>query len=290
MKRLIVVAAALLAAVTLAAAPSAAATPAAATPESLHVPLRVLSYNIHAGAGMDNVFDLDRTAAAIQATGADVIGLQEVDVHWGARSDWVDEASELASRLHMQSYFGYIYDLPPLTEGAPDRTYGLAILSRYPIVHAENHSITRLSTQVPNPTPEPAPGFPEVVVNVRGALVHVYDTHLDYRGDPSVRVMQVKDMLAIMADDEPGAQQVLVGDFNAQPQAPELAPLWQHVTDTWSVAGVGPGYSYPADQPTAKDDYVTVSQGIGVRDVSVPDTLASDHRPMLADITVTRGA
>lgn len=285
MKRLIAVAAALLAAATLAAAPSAAATP-----ESRHVPLRVVSYNIHAGAGVDGVFDLDRTAAAIRATGADVVGLQEVDNHWGDRSDWTDEAAELASRLHMASYFGYIYDLPPLTEGAPDRTYGLAILSRYPIVHAENHSITRLSTQVPNPTPEPAPGFPEVVVNVQGALVHVYDTHLDYRGDPTVRAMQVNDMLAIMAEDEPGAQQVLVGDFNAQPQAPELAPLWQRVTDTWSIAGAGPGYSYPADQPTAKDDYVTVSDGIGVTDVSVPDTQASDHRPMLADITVTRGA
>lgn len=287
MKRLLAVAGALLAAATLATAPAAAAV----TPDSLQVPLRVVSYNIHAGAGMDNVFDLDRTAAAIRATGADVVGLQEVDNHWGDRSDWTDETAELATRLGMRwSYFGYIYDLPPLTEGAPDRTYGLAILSRYPIVHAENHSITRLSTQVPNPTPEPAPGFPEVVVNVRGALVHVYDTHLDYRGDPSVRVMQVKDMLAIMAEDEPGAQQVLVGDFNAQPQAPELAPLWEHVTDTWSIAGDGPGYSYPADHPTAKDDYVTVSDGIGVTDVSVPDTQASDHRPMLADITVTRGA
>lgn len=286
MKKMIAVMAAVLAAMTLAAAPSAADT----IPDARHVPLRVLSYNIHAGAGMDNVFDLDRTAAAIRATGADVIGLQEVDNHWGDRSDWTDETAELATRLGMQwSYFGYIYDLPPLTEGAPDRTYGLAILSRYPIVHAENHSITRLSTQVPNPTPEPAPGFPEVVVNVQGALVHVYDTHLDYRGDPSVRVMQVKDMLAIMADDEPGAQQVLVGDFNAQPQAPELAPLWQHVTDTWSVAGVGSGHSYPADNPTAKDDYVTVSSGIGVTGASVPDTQASDHRPMLADITVTRG-
>lgn len=285
MRRLLLaVAAALLAAATLATAPAAAATP-----DSRHVPLRVLSYNIHAGAGEDGVFDLARTADAIRATGADVVGLQEVDNHWGDRSNWTDETAELASMLHMNSYFAYIYNLPPLTEGAPDRKYGVAILSRYPIVHAENHSITRLSTQVPNPTPEPAPGFPEVVVNVLGALVHVYDTHLDYRADPSVRAMQVKDTLAIMAEDGPGAQQVLVGDFNAEPDAPELAPLWQHVTEAWSVVGVGPGLTYPAVQPVKRIDYVTVSHGVGIRWATVPDAQASDHRPMLAGITVTRG-
>lgn len=283
MRRVLAVVATVLTAATLAAAP------AAASPASRHVPLRVLSYNIHAGAGEDGVFDLARTAAAIRATGADIVGMQEVDNHWSDRSAWTDETAELARRLHMRSYFGYIYDLPPLTEGAPDRTYGVAILSRYPIIHAENHWITRLSTQVPNPTPEPAPGFPEVVVNARGALVHVYDTHLDYRPDPSVRAMQVQDTLAIMAEDGPRAQQVLVGDFNAQPDAPELAPLWQHLTEAWAVAGDGPGYTYPSEQPTEHIDYVTVSRGIGIRWASVPDTQASDHRPMLAGITVTRG-
>lgn len=54
------------------------------------VPLRVATYNIHAGAGTDNVFDLDRQVAALRALDADVIGLQEVDVRWGDRSEWRD--------------------------------------------------------------------------------------------------------------------------------------------------------------------------------------------------------
>ncbi|MGB9375963.1 MAG: hypothetical protein WCB04_00425, partial [Mycobacteriales bacterium] len=47
------------------------------------VPLRVASYNIHAGIGSDGAFDLDRTAEAIRALDADVVGLEEVDVNWG---------------------------------------------------------------------------------------------------------------------------------------------------------------------------------------------------------------
>ncbi|MBX6356407.1 MAG: endonuclease/exonuclease/phosphatase family protein [Micromonosporaceae bacterium] len=267
----------------------APATAGADTPAARQVQLRVLSYNIFHGAGADGVFDLSRTAAAIRETGADIVGLEEVDQHWGDRSQWTDEAAELGAMLGMHSFFAHIYDLPPVTPGQPNRRYGLAILSRYPIVHAENHWITRLSTQDPNPTPASAPGFPEAVVNVRGALVHVYATHLDFRSDPSVRHMQVRDTLAILAQDRPHAQQVLMGDFNAGPDAPELAPLWERVTDAWTVAGEGPGLTYPAEQPAERIDYVTVSPGIGVTSVSVPATLASDHRPVLASLTVTRG-
>jgi hypothetical protein len=146
-----------LAAMLTLAVPAAAAAPNTAAHD---VPLRVMSYNIFHGAGSDNVFDLDRTAATIQAQHPDIVGLQEVDQTWDARSNFVDEPAALAKALHMSVFFGAIYDLPPLTEGAPDRRYGVAILSRYPIVHAVDHEITRLSTQDPNPVPAPAPGFP----------------------------------------------------------------------------------------------------------------------------------
>ena len=51
--------------------------------------MKVLTYNIHHGAGIDGVLDLERIAQVIEQSGADVIGLQEVDNHWSARSNWV---------------------------------------------------------------------------------------------------------------------------------------------------------------------------------------------------------
>lgn len=256
----------------------AAAAPAVAAPAAA---LRVLSFNMHTGIGADGQLDLARTAAAIRDTRADVVALQEVDVHWDPRSDFRDQARDLAGALHMRAFFAPIYDEDPLTPGAPRRKYGVAILSRFPVLHTTNHLLTRLSTQDPNPTPKPAPGFAEALVLVRGVPVHVYSTHLDYRADPAVRVLQVADTLRIMADDR--GPQVLLGDFNAPPGAPELAPLWTVLTDAAPA-----GLTYPADVPEQRIDYVTVSEKVRVRGATVPDTLASDHRPVLADLVVRR--
>lgn len=239
--------------------------------------LRVATYNIHAGAGEDNVFDLDRTASAIGSLHADVIGLEEVDVHWGERSQFVDEAGQLARKLGMYVFFAPIYDLPP-----DHRQFGVAVLSRYPILSAENHEITRLSTQTPDPVPAPAPGFAEVTVNVRGAFVHVYATHLDYRPDPSVRQAQVADMLGILAAD--GGPKVLVGDFNAEPSAPELAALWTPLRD----AAPNAGPTYPAAEPVSRIDLITVSPDVAVVGAQAVATVASDHRPVVADLLVRR--
>jgi endonuclease/exonuclease/phosphatase family metal-dependent hydrolase len=274
---------ALTASVTLAvSAFLAAAAPAAAAADQ-EIPLRAATYNIHAGAGEDNVFDLARTAQALRSLHADVIGLQEVDVHWGARSNFVDEARELAEKLDMRVFFAPIYDFDPATPGADRRQYGVAVLSRYPIIHAENREITRLSTQTANPVPAPAPGFADVTVNVRGAHVHVYSTHLDYRSDPSVRRAQVTDMLNILAADS--GPKILVGDFNAEPQAAELSALWQNGIRDAAPNGAK---TYPAAKPVKRIDLVTVSPDVtmlGAHDVAAT---ASDHRPVVADLLVQR--
>lgn len=255
--------------------------PVAAEAASRAVPLRVATYNIHAGAGLDNVFDLDRQTAALRSLRADVIGLQEADRHWGPRSEWRDLAGELAERLGMYVFFAPIYSLDPAEPGGPRAEFGVAVLSRYRIVSAENHEITRLSTQDPNPVPAPAPGFGEAVVRVKGRSVHVYVTHLDYRPDPAVRTAQVADTRRIMAEDR-GRPQILLGDFNAEPGAAELDPLWEKLTDA------DPGApTFPAKDPVKRIDYVAVSKGAArVRRAWVPESgaAASDHRAVVADL------
>lgn len=233
--------------------------------------LSVMTFNIHSGTGSDGTFDLPRVADAIRAQRPDVVGLQEVDVHWSERSGFVDEATELARSLGLAMYFAPIYDLP----GSPRRQYGVAVLSRYPILRTHNHSITRLSTQDQNAIPAPAPGFAEAVIGTPGGPVAVYVTHLDFRPDPAIRAMQAREMSAIMR----GPRQVLLGDFNAQPGAPELAPLWKGLVDAGGTA------TFPAESPTERLDYVAVSRGYRVVDVRVPTTRASDHLPVVVHIT-----
>lgn len=242
-----------------------------------HVPLRVMTYNIQAGAGADGNFDLERTAAAINARSPDVVGLQEVDRHWSARSRFVDEPAELARRTGMHAFFAPIYSLPPPRAGAPRREFGVALLTRGPIVSAHNRMITRRSSQTPDAKPKPGPGFAQVLTLQHGRPMRVYVTHLDFRADPSVRAAQVADMRAVMRH-APG---VLMGDFNTDPDAPELAPLHRRLHDAWT----GPrGYTFPVENPDRRIDQVLLPPRHTVARVHVPHTDAADHLPVVVDL------
>ncbi|MFG0262338.1 MAG: endonuclease/exonuclease/phosphatase family protein, partial [Novipirellula sp. JB048] len=92
----------------------------ASPPPAAETNFRVLSYNIRHGRGMDNVVDLNRTAAVIEKLQPDFVGLQEVDQRV-ARSGDINEPAELAKQLGMHAAFGSFMDL----QGG---RYGLAVL------------------------------------------------------------------------------------------------------------------------------------------------------------------
>jgi endonuclease/exonuclease/phosphatase family metal-dependent hydrolase len=252
----------------LASATLALATPAAATPART---MTVLSFNIHHGAGEDGVFDLDRVADEIRRTHADVIGLQEVDRHYGERSEWTDQPAELAERLGMHVVYGANLDLEPPAAGQPRRQYGTAILSRYPIQSWQN-------TPLPKGKPaEEQRGLLTAVVNVRGVKVRVMNTHLQHDSADS-RLLQAKVVAdAVVASKEPI---VLTGDLNAIPAAPEITTITEHLRDG------GNAFTYPAPVPTARIDYV-LTDGLPLFSKVLP-TEASDHRPVLTALAVWR--
>lgn len=233
-------------------------------------PFSVMSWNIAAGGG-----NLARTAETIRASNADIAALQEVDVRWSDRSAFVDQADSLAKLLGMSARFAPIYSIPDTLRRS--REFGVAILSRYPIVSWRNHEITRLSTQQQNAVPAKAPGFLEAVIDVRGNRMRVFSTHLDYRADPAVRRMQVSEMLDIINVSK--MPTILAGDLNAPPDAPELQPLraLRDAASAWD----GGAMTYPARLPVKRIDYVLVSDDFTVTAARVEATDASDHRPVI---------
>lgn len=237
---------------------------------------RVMTFNIHAGHG-----DLERVAHTIREADPDVVGLQEVDVNWAERSGFVDQAALLAAWLGMEFRFAPIYVLPAPGPDRPPRQFGVAILSRHPIVSWHNHEITRLSTQA-EAGPRPMPGFLQVTIDLAGTKVDVFDTHLDFRPDPAVRARQAADMLAIIGDRK--GPTILLGDLNAPPDSEELRPLFTRFGDAWTRSRA-PGHTYPGDAPVRRIDYVLFS-GLRVVAARVPVTDASDHRPVVVDFDV----
>lgn len=114
------------------------ALPAAAGAASPPRDLSMVSYNMRHGVGEDGVLDLDRIAGVIAESGADVVALQEVDNHWSARSDFIDQAAALANMLGMYHVYGANLDRDPAEPAQERRQYGTAILSAYPIVDSQN--------------------------------------------------------------------------------------------------------------------------------------------------------
>lgn len=233
----------------------------------------MLSYNIHHGAGVDGVFDLDRIAGVIRSSKADVVGLQEVDRHFGERSAWTDEPAELAERLGMHVVYGANLDLEPPAANQPRRQYGTALLSRYPIVSWRN-------TLLPKGRPaEEQRGLLEAVVDVRGVHVRAMTTHFQHNNAAS-RLLQAEVVAeAVRASREPV---VLTGDLNAVPAAPEITTLTAAMTDTHARSDLP---TYPAEAPVSRIDYI-LTTGARTLFTRVPATEASDHLPLLTRLLV----
>ncbi|WP_151770165.1 endonuclease/exonuclease/phosphatase family protein [Streptomyces abyssomicinicus] len=268
----------------LGAAP-AVATPAvtapAAVPSARPVPVRVLTFNIHHGAGTDGVFDLDRVARVIEGTDADVVGLQEVDRFWGARSGWTDVAAELGRRLGMWHVFGANLDLDPPAEGAPRRRYGTAVLTPWPILSWRNTPLPKLAGHEQR-------GLLRAEIQVRGARLRFAGTHLQHDNSPE-RQLQAASVRELLGDD--ARRTVLAGDLNALPDAPETGVLTDFLTDAWGAAGEGDGFTYGSLDPHARIDYLMASADVRVVRAAVVglDPGASDHLPVLADLLVGPG-
>ncbi len=268
----------ILAAVAAAIGPAAGAAQADDRHHDRGVPLRVATYNIHHAAGPDDVLDLEHVAQVLASTRADVIGLQEVDRHWGERSNFIDEAQWLADRLDRFVVYGANLDLDPLEPGQERRQYGTAILSRFPIRAWSN-------TYLPKFGDHEQRGLLEATIKVRGVTVRFANTHLQHN-DNLEREAQAAKIVELLGS-EP-RRTFLVGDLNATAETPEITTLTNVFTDAWTKVGEGDGFSYPSEDPHARIDYVLASRDVTPRRAKVALTDASDHLPVVVDVVVRR--
>ena len=89
-------------------------------PDQPPIPVRLVTFNTHHGVGADDRHDLPRLARLLADVDADVICLQEVDRHFGDRSEDVDQALLLSRALDMQLAWGPAIDRPGEAEAGGD--------------------------------------------------------------------------------------------------------------------------------------------------------------------------
>ncbi|WP_053365690.1 endonuclease/exonuclease/phosphatase family protein [Bacillus sp. FJAT-27245] len=247
-------------------------------PKGGSTPIKVMSYNIHHGVGIDNVLDLGRIAGLIDEEGADIVALQEVDRHFGARSNFEDQAKKLAYLLGYHYVYAANLDLNPLEDGANRRQYGTAVLSKYPIIHSQNYFLPSFGQE--------QRGLLETTINVKGNQIRVYNTHLGL--DVPQRLAQVTEIKKIVAAKKTPA--ILIGDLNAEPESDEIRLLLEGSNFIDVFENIDSVNTFPVEDPRIRIDYIFSSLGLKVSNQYVVYSTYSDHLPVVADFELERTA
>lgn len=230
--------------------------------------IRVMTYNIRHGEGVDGNVDLGRIADVITESKADVVALQEVDVGVD-RSSGVDQLRNLSNLTGLENrFFGKNIN----HDGGE---YGNAILSKFPIEDCTN-------THLPNIHPEQR-GIIQCLVDVGGKRVVVMNTHLDHREDDTERIESVRYIKDNVLPGYESMEIVMAGDFNDVPGSRVYDEVTEGFVDSWDVVGAGGGNTAPSDNPRSRIDYVFHTDRARAVSMRVIETLASDHRPALAE-------
>lgn len=233
--------------------------------------LRVMTYNIHVGVGMDKKLDLQRIAGVINAARPDLVGLQEVD-RGVKRTEGKDEIAELAALTRMEYAFAPNLDY----QGGK---YGVAILSRFSIKSTEHRMFE-------NKREAERRGMLRVEVEVERKTLNFVTTHLDYQLEDG-RLFETEQMLKFLEGLK--GPLIVVADLNDEPAGSAYKLMRTRFDDAWVTSGAKTeGFSYPADKPVKRIDHIFYSTGdrMRARKSWVIETLASDHVPVMAEIEI----
>lgn len=253
--------------------------------------VKVMSFNIAHGLGMDGITDLERTATVIEDSCATVIGLQEVDRFFGERSQFMDQVEWLGNRLGMYTAYGANLDYPPEREGMPNQQYGNAILSKYPITYSKNHHMTPVKQWYGN---DEQRGVLEAVIEIDDMAINVFNAHLSLK-DEELK-LSVNEILALTEKSKFPC--IVMGDFNAPPFYAPIRKMNRHFTDAFLKMKRGDAYTYPSPhsyhttgvdlKPVTRIDYIFFSPEMEVAQTATISTNVSDHLPIVADLMLAR--
>lgn len=216
--------------------------------------MRVATFNMRHAVGIDSILDLERSAAVVGDTGADLIGLQELD-RGVRRSGGVDQPGQIAQLTGMDVRFHR-------TVRTGGGEYGIAVATRAP-VEDRFVALPRAGTEEPRGA-----------IVVRHEALDVVVAHVS--NSTPAQGLQLIALAELVRD--LGPRVVLLGDLNVARH--NLGPL--------VAAGLDPGpeHTTMAQRPGVQIDYVLTGSAVRVRDSWTVELAASDHLALVADLAI----
>ncbi|WP_162416134.1 endonuclease/exonuclease/phosphatase family protein [Cyclobacterium roseum] len=233
--------------------------------------LRVLAYNIHHAnpPSIPDSIDLPAIARVIRESNADLVALQEVDVHTQRSGKEIHQAAVLAQLTGMNYYFS-----KSITHQGGE--YGNAILSRYPIASSEKIALSSEEGTEPRTLLSVQVRLPE------GKVILFAATHLDF-SSASNTARQAADITRHF--EKTSLPVILAGDFNAVPGSEAINTL-----DAFFKRSCEENCppTIPVINPEKTIDFIFY-RPVGSLAVTghqvISETYASDHLPVLGTFT-----
>ena len=236
-----------------------------------HHTIRVVTYNVHRGRGLDGRTKPDRIAAVLQEIDADVIALQEV-VGAGPRHGGHAEAFGAA--------LGMGWVMAP-TRHLWSHQFGNVVLSKFPIAH---HTRYNLSWKTCEPR-----GCMRVDLTLDDDVtLHLYNVHF---GTAILeRRVQAERLAGIVSDRRVTGPKVVLGDFNEWTRGPASALLSERLNGIDLAAHLRRRRTYPGVFPLVHLDHIYHQGNVEVEKVELVRSrralIASDHLPLVATLRV----
>lgn len=230
--------------------------------------MKIMSFNTqHCNNYLEQKIDYQIMANAINEVGADIVGLNEM---FDQGSEFGKQTEKLAELTGLKYHY-----FAKACQIGNEGEYGNGFLSRYKIVRAE-------TIPIPDPNPRKYSGYYETRCVLKALLENGVTVLVCHFGlNPDEQENAVKTII----DNLENEKCVLMGDFNIEPDNQLLKPIFEKMVDT-STYFKKKKTSFPSDKPEIKIDYIFVSHDIGVLSADIPEIIASDHRPHIAEVLV----
>ncbi|MFC1846435.1 endonuclease/exonuclease/phosphatase family protein [Chloroflexota bacterium] len=225
--------------------------------------ITVMTYNLHNGFNTRGELDLEALAVIIEENNADIVALQEISRGWLV-SGGVDMLSWLSQRL----------DMPYVSGPTAGPLWGNAILSKYDIKDCSNYELPFDDLCIER-------GFTVAIVDTGDIDLQIIAAHLHHVDEDSdIRQAQVPVILDYW-DNAPNT--IILGDFNARPDVPEMAMFYQAgLVDT--LVDRPEALTFNSANLYERIDYIWLSPDIQLVESYIPFSQASDHLAVVAVI------
>lgn len=222
--------------------------------------VRVMSYNVRNGLGVDGVKDLKRCTDIILDARPDVVAVQELDSMSRRNKKYV-----LGEMAKQTGYYDYYHRTIPYRGGA----YGIGILSREKALSVDFQQL-------------PCRREPRGLLIVEFKNYYMLCTHLSLNEEDRVTsVGIIRDIVSKL--NKPA---FIAGDMNARPKSKPMMEFRKFA----QVLNDDSKFTIPSNDPRACIDYILGVNGQFKvkRDYVYSNVIASDHLPLYVDVKIQK--